>query len=134
MDHNPQRTVQLVVPTAPEFASVVRVAAVGLAALAQLDLDKTEDLRLAADEMWLYLRSLDESVDTVTFFFTYDKGAVHVRARTPWGESDTPQLPEDHLGWMVLRAITSDAVVVSHDECVEVSATVSHNAPGTFLQ
>ncbi len=127
-ENRAQRTVQLVVPTAPQFASVVRVAAVGLAALAHLDFDKTEDLRLAADEMWLYLRSLDAEIVTITF--TYDPGTVHVQACAPCNGSESPEPTDDHLGWTVLRAITSRVAVVMHSGSVEISADISQSSPG----
>ena len=121
------RAVELVVPTTPEFGGVVRIAAVGLASLAGLDIDKTEDLRLAADEMWIYLRSLDPAIESVAFRFTFAPGVVHTQARAPWKKPEVPTPTPDNLGWVVLTAITTGAACTVSAGHVVVSADVANN-------
>jgi len=119
-----ERVVTLSVPTQVEFASLVRVTAVGLASLTGLDTDKTEDLRLAADEMWLLLRNLDPRIDQVTFTFTLENASVQCVATSRWPHEEPPNSYADSLGWTVLQAITQDLVFAHTDGHVEVRAVV----------
>ena len=49
-----EKSVRLSVPAEPEFARVVRMTAANLAVLCDMNVDDVEDLRMAAEEGFVY--------------------------------------------------------------------------------
>ncbi len=62
-----EHSVALTVPAAPDYARVVRMAAATLAASAGLGVDDVEDVRMAAEEGFVYACATDQSAVDMTF-------------------------------------------------------------------
>jgi serine/threonine-protein kinase RsbW len=100
--------VQLDVPAHPAYVAVVRTAAAGLAARADLTLDRIEDLRIAVDEacaMLLAIATRGAELEC-RFAVTEDALTVEVTVSTVRGA----RLPaESSFAWKVLTALTTSA-------------------------
>ena len=90
--------VQLDVPAHPAYVAVVRTAAAGLAARADLTLDRIEDLRIAVDEA------------TIRCLFTVEDDALTVDISGP--QVDLPE--PSAFAWAVLDALV-DALRTGED-------------------
>jgi serine/threonine-protein kinase RsbW len=119
--------VQLDVPADPAYVAVVRTAAAGLAARADLTLDRIEDLRIAVDEACALLltrpRAVDgEPVGVISCVFTLEDSALTVEVTGP-----VVTLPEPSaFAWAVLEALV-DTVSSGHDHA-------SDGSPSTWLR
>lgn len=77
-------SVRLCVPAEASFARVVRMTASNLAVLAELDVDEVEDVRMAAEEGFVYACATAPAVCDVAFTITHDE----VRISFALGELD----------------------------------------------
>jgi serine/threonine-protein kinase RsbW len=107
--------VQLDVPAHPAYVAVVRTAAAGLAARADLTLDRIEDLRIAVDEacaLLLHRRTAEDAVDeaTIRCLFTVEDDALTVDISGP--QVDLPE--PSAFAWAVLDALV-DALRTGED-------------------
>jgi serine/threonine-protein kinase RsbW len=122
--------VELDVPAHPAYVAVVRTAAAGLAARADLTLDRIEDLRIAVDEacaLLLHRRPAhaepDESDDaTIRCLFTVEEDALTVDISGPQVELPEPSA----FAWAVLDALV-DALRTGED-------TDDETGPSTWLR
>lgn len=64
---NVERSVTLSVPAAPDYARVVRMAAATLAAAAGFGVDDVEDVRMAAEEGFVYACATGQASVDMTF-------------------------------------------------------------------
>ena len=64
---NVERSVALSVPAAPDYARVVRMAAATLAAAADFGVDDVEDVRMAAEEGFVYACATGQQSVDMTF-------------------------------------------------------------------
>ena len=113
--------VQLDVPAQPAYVAVVRTAAAGLAARADLTLDRIEDLRIAVDEacaLLLHRRTAQDAADepdesdeaTIRCLFTVEEDALTVDISGPQVELPEPTA----FAWAVLDALV-DALRTGED-------------------
>ena len=107
--------VQLDVPAQPAYVAVVRTAAAGLAARADLTLDRIEDLRIAVDEacaLLLHRRTAEDESDeaTIRCLFTVEDDALTVDISGPQVELPEPTA----FAWAVLDALV-DALRTGED-------------------
>ena len=99
--------IQLDVPADPAYVAVVRTAAAGLAARADLTLDRIEDLRIAVDEACALLLSCPQTpvaagvVPEISCVFTLENHALTVEVTGP-----DVRLPDPSaFAWAVLEAL-----------------------------
>jgi serine/threonine-protein kinase RsbW len=104
----PVDVVELEVPAHPAYVAVVRTAAAGLAARADLTLDRIEDLRIAVDEacaLLLHHRSAEDAVDAddaaICCVFTLEDDALTVDISGPLVPLPDPSA----FAWAVLDAL-----------------------------
>lgn len=118
--------VQLDVPAQPAYVAVVRTAAAGLAARADLTLDRIEDLRIAVDEacaLLLHKRNAgDDDEATIRCLFTVEDDALTVDISGPQVELPEPTA----FAWAVLDALV-DALHTGED-------TEDRAHPSTWLR
>jgi len=104
----PLDVVELAVPAHPAYVAVVRTAAAGLAARADLTLDRIEDLRIAVDEacaLLLHHRSAEDPLDaddaSIRCLFTLEDDALTVDISGPLVPLPDPSA----FAWAVLEAL-----------------------------
>jgi serine/threonine-protein kinase RsbW len=119
--------VQLDVPAQPAYVAVVRTAAAGLAARADLTLDRIEDLRIAVDEacaLLLHEHAGDGAPDdaTIRCLFTVEDDALTVDISGPRVDLPEPSA----FAWAVLDALV-DALRTGSDDDGEMG-------PSTWLR
>ena len=71
-----EKSVRLSVPAEPEFARVVRMTAANLAVLCDMNVDDVEDLRMAAEEGFVYSCAPRPATCDVSFAIAADGVAV----------------------------------------------------------
>lgn len=115
--------VQLTVPADPAYVAVVRTAAAGLAARADLTLDRIEDLRIAVDEACALLLSGPRTdgrpgLGSISCVFTLEDSALTVEVVGP-----QVQLPDQTaFAWAVLEALV-DTVASGRDAAPDGTLT-----------
>ncbi len=70
----PSKTVRLTVPAEPQFARIVRMTAANLAVCCDMPIDDVEDVRMAAEEGFVYACATVQ--DDCDISFTIDDGQV----------------------------------------------------------
>lgn len=70
--------VTLTVPARGEYARTVRMTAAELAARLGMSYDEVDDVRMAAEEAFVYACDCAGDAANVTFAFILDEGALHV--------------------------------------------------------
>jgi serine/threonine-protein kinase RsbW len=106
--------VDLEVPAAPAYISVVRTATAGLAARVDITMDRIEDLRIAVDEACtLLIRPQDHlhPDGALRCRFTLQPGSLTVEVNGP--RTDLP--PSGAVAWSVLSALV-DIISWGQDE------------------
>lgn len=100
-----EHSVALSVPAAPDYARVARMAAATLAAAAGLGVDDVEDVRMAAEEGFVYACATDQPVVDMTFAREDDELIMYFSL----GE-DLESLDDEPLGLVeaLLEAICED--------------------------
>ncbi|TXR58102.1 anti-sigma regulatory factor [Quadrisphaera setariae] len=135
--------VELVVPAAPEYLSVLRTATAGLAARLDLTIDEIEDLRIAVDEacaLVLGPQALDGSPDlhavepgaapdasapVLTAVFELVAPGMKVQVSGP-----AQTLPgRDSFAWAVLEALVS-GLETGRDDAGRHWIRLRHDGPG----
>jgi serine/threonine-protein kinase RsbW len=121
----PLDVVELAVPAHPAYVAVVRTAAAGLAARADLTLDRIEDLRIAVDEacaLLLHRRSAEDPIDaddaSIRCLFTLEEDALTVDISGPLVPLPDPSA----FAWAVLEALV-DSLATGEDRDHETGPT-----------
>lgn len=135
--------VELVVPAAPEYLSVLRTATAGLAARLDLTIDEIEDLRIAVDEacaLVLGPQALDGSPDlhavepgaaagvgapVLTARFDLVSPGMQVRVSGPAQTLPT----RESFAWAVLEALV-DGLETGRDDDGRHWIQLRHDGPG----
>ena len=93
-------------PAASAYLSVLRTATAGLAARLDFTLDEIEDLRIAVDEACAMLLPQARGESMLDCRFELDESALTVRVTV---ESDEGRLPErESFSWTVLTALAGE--------------------------
>jgi len=117
--------VEITVPALGQYVAVLRTAAAGVAAGADLTLDDIDDLRMAVDEACSVL--LDQSIPggELRCGFTLAPHEVRVEASV---HSLHPVLPSrTGFAWMVLTSLSTSVDVAVHGDD-EVTISLLHTA------
>ncbi len=118
-----QDVVRLDVPAHPAYVAVVRTAAAGLAARADLTLDRIEDLRIAVGEACaLVLPEADEGSRLCGEFFLSPQQLTVTVSVTG---SDIGAPDYDSFAWQVLDTMAQDASAGSEGGRFRVRFTVT---------
>lgn len=124
-DHTgaPRADVELRLPAAGAYASVVRTTAAGLAARLDFTIDDIEDLRIAIGEATaLAIPAADPGTDLVACFF-FGEGSMTVMLETE--ASDETPLDTESFAWQVLDTMAADASAGPEDGRFRVRFTVT---------
>lgn len=108
MDSSLVHTVHLDIPALPEFARCVRMTAASLAVCCEIDLEGIEDLRMIAEEVFVY--ACATGVDEVSLDFELHPRGMSLQARLG---TFSPEATECDLIYALLTALCTS---VSHDE------------------
>ncbi len=119
MPHAPEvhDVVEVRMPAARAYLSVLRTASAGLAARLDFTLDEIEDLRIAVDEACALLLTQAVRDADLTCRFELDDDSLAVTVRVPTTRGSVP--PRDTFAWTVLAALAGDV-----DAVVEADLTV----------
>lgn len=98
MDSKP---IHLSVPAEPSFARPVRMLAANLAVLASLSLDETEDLRMAAEEGFVYACSTKPELVDISFLL----GDNSVRVEFALGDRAVDDDPSLSYATLLISAV-----------------------------
>ncbi|MDP9416304.1 MAG: anti-sigma regulatory factor [Actinomycetota bacterium] len=109
--------VEVRMPAASAYLSVLRTATAGLAARLDFTLDEIEDLRIAVDEACALLLTQAVVDAELHCRFELDEDSLAVTVRVPTTKGDLPA--RDTFAWTVLAALAGDV-----DAGVEQDLTV----------
>jgi serine/threonine-protein kinase RsbW len=113
--------VALQVPAEASYVSIVRLAATGLAARAQLTVDDIEDLRLAVDEACALVLPHARSGSTLDVTFEAEDGWVG--ATVSVSALDQAQVDKSGFTWTVLTALVSSLEVRNEHDRLQIELT-----------
>ncbi|NGN68902.1 anti-sigma regulatory factor [Streptomyces sp. A7024] len=117
---SPKDFVEVRLPAAGAYLSVLRTATAGLAARLDFTLDEIEDLRIAVDEACAIL--LQQAVPNAMLrcVFQLDDDALLVTVSAPTTDGRAPE--RDTFAWTVLSALAGQVEsTVSDDRTVTIS-------------
>ncbi|MDJ1130133.1 ATP-binding protein [Olsenella sp. YH-ols2217] len=117
------KTVSLTVPAEAEFARSVRMLAANLAVVCGLSIDDVEDVRMAAEEGFVFSSSTDQ--DEVQVLFTIDEAKIQIQFSL--GESAEVGDFEDgdfDYAKLILDSVTDEAVVDEEQGVLTVVKTM----------
>ena len=98
-----QDTIRLSVPAEPAYARAVRMMAANLAVVADMGVDDVEDLRMAAEEGFVYSCATEPSTSDVSF--SVGAGSIAMEFSLGDATSDDPALAYADL---LLSAVCDD--------------------------
>lgn len=112
--------ITLTVPARSEFAKTVRMTAAELASRLGMSYDEVDDVRLAAEEAFVYVCDCAEAASAITYTFTLDKGALTIDV----GPAETVgapagDLPADSYAEFILQSICDEfSIEREPDRCM----------------
>ncbi len=106
--------VEVRLPAAGAYLSVLRTATAGLAARLDFTLDEIEDLRIAVDEACALLLQHATAGSDLTCVFELDTTAMRVTVSAPTTDGRTPS--RDTFAWTVLTALAGEVDARSDDD------------------
>jgi serine/threonine-protein kinase RsbW len=124
---SPKDFVEVRLPAAGAYLSVLRTATAGLAARLDFTLDEIEDLRIAVDEACAILLQQAVPGSVLRCVFQLDEGALLVTVSAPTTDGRAPE--RDTFAWTVLSALAGRVEsTVAEDRTVTISL---HKERGT---
>lgn len=122
--------VEVRLPAAGAYLSVLRTATAGLAARLDFTLDEIEDLRIAVDEACAILLPQAVRGSKLTCAFELEGDAIRVTVSAPTTNGRTPS--RETFAWTVLTALTGEVDARSDDDrTVTISLYKRRGHPGT---
>jgi serine/threonine-protein kinase RsbW len=119
-DPDAQDFVEVRLPAAGAYLSVLRTATAGLAARLDFTLDEIEDLRIAVDEACAILLQQARPGSVLDCVFTLVGDALRVTVSAPTTEGRAPE--RDTFAWTVLTALAGEVEsAVAEDRTVSIS-------------
>jgi serine/threonine-protein kinase RsbW len=98
--------VEVTLPAASAYLSVLRTATAGLAARLDFTLDEIEDLRIAVDEACAMLLPQTAAEGTLRCVFELEEDALSVTVSLPTTRGRLPE--RDTFAWTVLTALAGE--------------------------
>jgi serine/threonine-protein kinase RsbW len=111
--------VEVRLPAAGAYLSVLRTATAGLAARLDFTLDEIEDLRIAVDEACALLLQQAVAGSDLTCVFELDTSAMRVTVSAPTTDGRTPS--QQTFAWTVLTALAGEVEARAEDGTVSIS-------------
>ncbi len=99
----------LTVPARSEYAKTARMTAAELASRVGMSYDEVDDVRMAAEEAFVYACAHVEPEGEITFEFVIDAGALKVVVG-PFDDADEPQSsePDDRYAAFILESVCDE--------------------------
>lgn len=116
--------VHLTVPSSPRYAATVRYVAMNVTAIAGFDVDRVEDARLAVDEVFNALLSLQPPEIRCAIACTDAGFRAALRAV---GTADH-LLGAQSFGWTVLRALVTTVDITQDGSDACITLTMQHDS------
>jgi len=108
--------ITLTVPARSEFAKTVRMTAAELASRLGMSYDEVDDVRLAAEEAFVYVCDCAETASAITFAFTLDDGALSIDVGpVETAEAPVSDLPAGGYAEFILQSIC-DEFSIEHEQ------------------
>jgi hypothetical protein len=120
--------VHIRVPPNPSLSRVVRLAASGVASLADFTVDVIEDIKIAVSEVLIALIEHGEG-EPVDIEFIVDEGGFTVRGQTAARNFD-PAHPDVDLCRIVLAEVCQHQQIVVDEQRVCITARVANSLNG----
>ena len=99
----PKDVVEVRLPAASAYLSVLRTATAGLAARLDFTLDEIEDLRIAVDEACAMLLPKAVAGTSLTCTFELERDSLRIAVSVPTGNGEEPS--RSTFSWTVLTAL-----------------------------
>ncbi|MDJ1122125.1 ATP-binding protein [Kribbibacterium absianum] len=112
------KTVSLTVPAEAEFARSVRMLAANLAVVCGLSIDDVEDVRMAAEEGFVFSSSTDQ--DEVQVLFTIDEAKIQIQ----FSLGESAEVGDFDYAKLILDSVTDEAVVDEEQGVLTVVKTM----------
>ncbi|MBL1065096.1 anti-sigma regulatory factor [Streptomyces sp. 7-21] len=127
-----QDFVEVRLPAAGAYLSVLRTATAGLAARLDFTLDEIEDLRIAVDEACAILLQQARPDSVLECVFSLVGDSLRVTVSAPTTEGHAPE--RDTFAWTVLTALAGEVEsAVGEDKTVSISLHKKRGAaPGAL--
>ena len=110
-----QDSIRLTVPTRGEYARTVRMTAAQLASRLGMSYDEVDDVRIAAEEAFVYACGCASEADEVTFTFTIGGEGLDVAVGPLPGCCSAVAVPHsDGYAEFILRAVC-DELTIAHE-------------------
>jgi serine/threonine-protein kinase RsbW len=108
--------ITLTVPARSEFAKTVRMTAAELASRLGMSYDEIDDVRLAAEEAFVYVCDCAGTASSITFTFTLDDGALGIDVGpVDTVETSARDLPSGSYAEFILQSIC-DEFSIEHEQ------------------
>lgn len=103
----------LTLPARPEYVTIARSVAAGIAAKASMTLDDIEDVRLAVDEACAHLLSSTSS-ERMTLEVARTEGQLQIATGVDGAIDAAPSGDDGAIAWRILEAL-ADSVLLERD-------------------
>ena len=102
--------IQLCIPSEPENLAIVRLTVAGIAHRLELDLERTDDLKLAVTEACGFLLEHTKDGQPISTDFTWEGNKLTVTVEIKCDDPDKVTIPssEDDLGLFLIHALMDE--------------------------
>ena len=109
-DRKTEVNIQLSIPSEPEYLAIARLTVAGIAHRLELDLERTDDLKLAVTEACGFLleHAQDDQPISVDFAWVNDMLTVTVEIKCDESNAVTVPSSDDNLGLFLIHALMDD--------------------------
>lgn len=119
-----EKMVSLAVPAEPEFARSVRMLAANLAVVCGLSIDDVEDVRMAAEEGFVFSSASGQDVVTVAFMIDEAKIVMEFSLGSEVGEGDVFDDGSFEYAKLILDSVTDEATVDEDNNVLRIVKTM----------
>lgn len=128
MSHLQSKNVSLTVPAEPEFARSVRMLAANLAVVCGLSIDDVEDVRMAAEEGFVYSCATEQEVVEVSFLIDEARISMEFSLGGHQGEGDVFDDGSFEYAKLILDSVTDEALVDDAHSVLRIVKTMGGEA------
>lgn len=120
--------IQLSIPSEPEYVGIARLTVAGIAHRLRLDLEQSDDLKLAVTEACGFLLEHAPSGEPINLDFAWADDKFHVTVGigpTPEGSDDLAVDDHDNLGLFLIHALMDDVRATNQGRTLVLSKDLS---------